>query len=98
MEPGGAEAGLEPLRPPDRPMPRGIVRGPEADTMSTVRQAKLSLFVIIVMSMCVSVLLAYGIDQWLFGNTVKAVGQGLLAAVCLAAVLLHARIICGLVR
>jgi hypothetical protein len=66
--------------------------------MSPAQQVKWSLALIIIMSISVGSLVAYGVDDWVLGNTTKYVVRGLLAAGLLGAALLHARVVCGLIR
>jgi hypothetical protein len=70
----------------------------KADAMNPTQKVKQSLALIVIMSISIGFLVAYGIDDWIDGHTIKYVGRGLLALGFLGAVLLHARVICGLIR
>jgi len=70
----------------------------EVDALSSAQKAKMSLFLIVIMSIAFGVLLAYGIDEWLRGNSIKSIVQGVLAVLLLGAALLHVRVVYGLVR
>jgi hypothetical protein len=67
-------------------------------TMSAVQQASQSLLLIVIMSVGIGSLVAYGMDDWFLGNTAKYVLQGLSATLLLVAVVLQARRVCGLIR